>query len=76
MFPRFYRHLFWNHLCDNGARLQEDGHALRGCCNSQVVRDLSYQRLCVHGDKGGVLFFLEGEEGARRGGMVTHARKE
>ena len=28
--PRGSRHLFWSHPRDNGARLQEDGHAL--CC--------------------------------------------
>ena len=36
MFPRGDRHLFWSHPRDNGARLQEDGHALRGCWNGQV----------------------------------------
>ena len=30
------RHLFWNHPRDDGAGLQEDGHALRCRNNSQV----------------------------------------
>ena len=29
VFPRGNRHLFWTYVCDNGARLREDGHALR-----------------------------------------------
>ena len=36
LFPRGNRHFFWSHLYDKGARLQEDGHALRGCWNSQI----------------------------------------
>ena len=36
MFPRGNRHLFWSHTRNDGARLQEDGHALRGSGNDQV----------------------------------------
>ena len=34
--PRRNRHLFWRHTRNDGARLQEDGHALRGSGNDQV----------------------------------------
>ena len=36
MFPRGNRHLFWSHTRNDGARLQEYGHALRGSRNDQV----------------------------------------
>ena len=36
MFPAGNRHFFWSHTCDNCARHQQDGHALRGWWNSQV----------------------------------------
>ena len=29
-------HLFWSHPRDDGARLQDDGHALRCCGSSQM----------------------------------------
>ena len=35
--PRGNGHLFWSHTRGTGASLQEDGHAPRGCWNSQVV---------------------------------------
>ena len=36
MLPRGSRHLFWSHPRDDGARLQEDGHALYCCGNRQM----------------------------------------
>ena len=36
VFPGGNRHLFWTHVCDNGARLQEDGRALRGFLCTQI----------------------------------------
>ena len=30
------RHLFWSHPRYDDTRLQQYGHALRGCCNPQV----------------------------------------
>ena len=53
----FLGHLFWSHLVDTGARLREDGHASRGCWNSQMG-DLGYERFCQHEDIEGVLHLL------------------
>ena len=46
------------HPRDDGARLQEDGHALCCCGDSQMVRDLGYECFCLHEDKEGVLQLL------------------
>ena len=43
---------------DNGSRLQEDGHALLAAGTAKWVRDWEYERLCLHGDKEGVLQLL------------------
>ena len=52
MFLHGSRHLFWSHTRDDGARLQEDGHALCGGATAKWVRDLGYERCCIHGDEG------------------------
>ena len=54
VFPCGSRHLLWSHPRDDGARLQEDGHALR-CRNSLVGAWLGVWTFFVHGDKEGVL---------------------
>ena len=48
MFLRGNKHLFWSHTRDNGARLQEDGHALRGCWNSHNVCVIWCTNASVH----------------------------
>ena len=36
------RHLFWSHPRDDGARLQEDGHALLVAATAKWARDLGF----------------------------------
>ena len=54
MFLRVNRHLFWSHLCGKGARLQEGDVPYVVAGTAKLVRDLGYERFCLHGDKEGV----------------------